>query len=164
MRTLSAFHKPPRGARLLRSHPLARHLAGCWLLNEGTGEIAYDSSGNFAHGALIGFDATTQWQAGPRGSTLYFAGDDYIDLGNPKSIQLVNQTICGWVKTTDSIAYFWSARDTGGGGASLYLNGELELIVGTNFPVAESDDAIDDGEWHFIAASFRDSDLSLIHI
>jgi hypothetical protein len=43
--------KPPRGAILNRTHPLARGLVGCWLFNEWTGNTARDSvSGLIATG------------------------------------------------------------------------------------------------------------------
>jgi hypothetical protein len=38
--------KPIRGLQLNKSHPLARGLVGCWLLNEGTGHKVFDLSGN----------------------------------------------------------------------------------------------------------------------
>jgi hypothetical protein len=38
--------KPPVGAVLNRSHPLAKGLVGCWLMNERGGATAFDVSGN----------------------------------------------------------------------------------------------------------------------
>jgi len=39
----SKAQKPIRGSLLNRSHPLARGLVGCWLLNELTGKIIFNS-------------------------------------------------------------------------------------------------------------------------
>ena len=46
--------KPLFGTPLNRAHPLAQGLVGCWLLNEGSGLTAYDSSGKGNHGVLSG--------------------------------------------------------------------------------------------------------------
>lgn len=40
-------YKPVRGTRLNKSHPLAKNLAGAWLLNEYSGNIATDLVNNF---------------------------------------------------------------------------------------------------------------------
>ena len=41
----SLLFSPPVGARLLRGHPINRGLVGCWLLNEGGGQIFKDIAG-----------------------------------------------------------------------------------------------------------------------
>ena len=53
--------KPPLGVRLNTSHPLARGLVGCLLMNEGGGNKAFDLSGNGKHGTLT---ATASWDGG----------------------------------------------------------------------------------------------------
>ena len=74
--------KPPRGTLLNKSHPLARGLVGCWLMNEGTGERIFDYSGNGNHGLMTNMDPTTDWKAGPHGWAVDFDGnDDYISIG-----------------------------------------------------------------------------------
>jgi len=66
--------KPLRGLQLNRSHPLARGLAACWVMNENIGNKVYDpisvNSGKFYGG--------TAWRAGG----LYFAtaNTDYVLL------------------------------------------------------------------------------------
>ncbi len=44
--------KPPRGIQLNRSHPLARGLVGCWLMNENGGNKVFDLSNNRNTGSL----------------------------------------------------------------------------------------------------------------
>ena len=51
--------KPPHGVRLNTSHPMANGLAGCWLMNEGSGLYTYDLSGNGNHGTLL----NSSWSA-----------------------------------------------------------------------------------------------------
>lgn len=43
---------PPLGTPLNRNHPLSRGIVGAWLLNEGGGLKAFDSSYNHNHGTL----------------------------------------------------------------------------------------------------------------
>ena len=49
---INKSQKPIRGSLLNRTHPLARGLIGAWILNERTGDIAFDLSGNGQHGTL----------------------------------------------------------------------------------------------------------------
>ncbi|MBE3101472.1 MAG: hypothetical protein IMZ47_04285 [Firmicutes bacterium] len=44
--------KPVLGTQIQTGHPLARGIAGCWLMNEGSGSYIYDSSGNGYIGTL----------------------------------------------------------------------------------------------------------------
>jgi hypothetical protein len=73
------LQKPPLGAQIDWSHPLARGLVGCWLMNEGSGARIYDLSGNGNHGTLTGGPL---WKPGKAGVGVYYDGtDDYANLG-----------------------------------------------------------------------------------
>jgi len=67
-------------------------LIGWWRLDEGSGTIAYDSSGNGNDGTLVG---DPQWVAGMIGGALECDGDDHVDTGNTQN--LANWTIAAWV-------------------------------------------------------------------
>lgn len=71
--------KPLFGTPLNRAHPLAQGLVGCWLLNEGSGNKAYDSSGNGNHTTFVDFanppTPASGWCAGPHGGALAFDGN-----------------------------------------------------------------------------------------
>ncbi len=55
-------------------------LVGWWRLDEGSGTIAYDASGNGNDGT---FNGAPQWVAGRFGGALEFDGsDDYVTIGN----------------------------------------------------------------------------------
>ncbi len=57
--------------------------AGWWRFNEGSGNIAVDSSVNKNNGTLEGTDGPPQWVAGREGTALEFDGvDDYVDVNN----------------------------------------------------------------------------------
>ena len=79
------YEKPMYGVLLNPYHPLARGLVGCWLFNEGGGNIVYDLSGFMNHGTLGGGTAgyCPSWITGKFGSVLSFDGsDDYVDIGD----------------------------------------------------------------------------------
>jgi len=75
--------KPIRGTLIRISHPLARGLAGCWLLGEGTGEIVADLGPYRQHGIFYG--GSPLWKQGQHGYCLQFDGTDKcIDCGTGK--------------------------------------------------------------------------------
>jgi len=79
-------------------------LVGYWRFDEGSGTIAYDSSGNGYHGILVNDPV---WVDGKYGKALSFDGiDDYVDcgtLGNFGSTVLGNVfTYTFWFKTSQT--------------------------------------------------------------
>jgi len=83
------MRKPPRGSLLNRTHPLARNLIGCWLMNEGTGDLACDLSGHGNHGCLASMDPPTDWVAGPFGFALDLDGlNDRVAVADSASLQV----------------------------------------------------------------------------
>ena len=78
-------YRPLPGARLNMSHPLAKGLVGCWLLNESGGLTAMDLSPYANHGKLVGFDAPPKRAF----DGLTFDGtDDYISVPHSSSLSL----------------------------------------------------------------------------
>ena len=74
-------------------------LVGHWKFDEGSGTIAYDSSGNGNDG---NFDGDPQWVAGYFGAALVFDGsDDWLDCGNDPSLDLTTWTITFWLKVNE---------------------------------------------------------------
>ena len=76
---------------------LRYELLAHWTLDDGAGEVAADASGNENVGTLHG----PAWQAAGRsGKALAFDGkDDYVDLGNDRTLQLAGaMTLAAWVK------------------------------------------------------------------
>jgi len=83
--------KPVRGIRLNKSHPLVRGLVGCWLFNEGSGNIVQDSSGNGNTGSLI---ADTHWVPGKSGPALDFDGTgDNVEIAHNDILNSVTNKI-----------------------------------------------------------------------
>ncbi len=60
------------------------NLVGHWTLDEGSGTVAKDSSGNGNNGALDG----AQWVAGVQGGALQFDGSSSVDCGNAPQLAL----------------------------------------------------------------------------
>jgi len=74
-----------------------------WTLDEGSGTIAYDSSGNGNDGTLYG---NPKWVVGYFGGALEFDGsDDWIDCGNDPSLDLTKWTITFWLKVNQNKNY-----------------------------------------------------------
>ena len=99
------WQKPFRGTQLNRTHPLARGLVGCWLMNEGTGNRVFDYSGNGNQGTLTNIDQTTDWVAGRDGWALEFDGtNEHIEINSIwDSFPIADTpfTITAWFNTTD---------------------------------------------------------------
>ena len=60
-------------------------LLGYWRFDEGSGTIAYDSSGNGFDGT---FEGDPQWVAGATGMGLELDGDDWVNCGTPPELVL----------------------------------------------------------------------------
>ena len=74
-----------------------------WKFNEGSGNYAYDSSGNGNTGSLVlaGSATSSAWVSGVYGSALQFDGsDDYVSVGSGTSMDVVTAaySISFWAK------------------------------------------------------------------
>ena len=86
--------KPLLGTQIDWSNPLAKGLVGLWLMNEGTGNIVQDLSGNGNTGTFVG---TLDWVPGKLGPALSWnAADEYIDFPTITSIP-GEVTLIAWV-------------------------------------------------------------------
>ena len=147
-------------------------LVGHWKLDDGSGTVALDSSGNGHHGTLMG---SPEWMTGGddvkvgRGALYvdYVEGvsSDYVDCGDKPEFDITdNITLAIWVKCegfTASYQYFFS-KDTGAGGFSIIRAGETRncRVVFNGLSgqyYATGSTVIDDGQWHHLAASYDNS-------
>lgn len=84
------WRKPYRGVTLNRSHPLVRGLAGCWLLNEGTGGAVFDYSGNGYHGTSV--NQTPNWRGSDVGWAQELDGSTgYVNVGDVRELNSVDE-------------------------------------------------------------------------
>jgi len=76
--------KPIRTIQINISHPLAGGLAGCWLMNEATGEIVADYGPRGNNSAFSYSTSAPLWKSGKYGSALEFGSERCIDCGTDK--------------------------------------------------------------------------------
>ena len=67
--------KPVLGSQIQLGHPSIDGLVGCWLMNEGSGNIIQDLSGNGRHGTAVGATGEISWSTGQDGPVVEFVGD-----------------------------------------------------------------------------------------
>lgn len=110
---------PPAGIGVDWTDPINKDLKGCWVLNEASGTIARDLSGN-NNTATLGSLAT--WGAGGASQAVTFVGtqnnNNMITVGNSNSINIVgNISLVVWVYPKISNAFqclFSRSNGTGG--------------------------------------------------
>jgi len=93
---MTIFHqKPLLGQQINWSHPLARGLVACWLMNEGSGNRIYDLSGNKNDGIFVG---DTKWVSGETGQALKFdRAYDSVSINRDLGVY-TNISISAWIK------------------------------------------------------------------
>lgn len=169
---------------------------GWWKMDECQGTVANDSSVNGAGTGSNGntgtitigatgtqasagtcTTASTAWLngvTGKRNYSLNFDGtDDYVDLGDPASLQPTNITVATWFKTSSSSAmklvrkrlsgYAIQMGDTGGGDPAPGT-GKLSFWIvasGPTYYAANSTVAYNDGNWHHAVGTFDGSNVKL---
>jgi hypothetical protein len=129
-------------------------LVGYWKFDEGSGTIAYDSSGNGNDGTIQG---DPQWVAGKIAGALQFDGtDDYVEVPDSPSLDITDAiTIAAWVfreadsgtwerivaKSDSSLYDYWLQVTSGDsiGGGFLDIGGtahnSLDLATGVSIPL-----------------------------
>ena len=135
-------------------------LVGYWNLNEGSGTITHDLSGNGNNGILAN---STTWGTGKFGNGLNFNGvSDNVNLGNSSSFSfLTSITVSLWVKFEPLSKYGYVFAKAGSYMIYADENGFLHWWVYTtsgNYDMG-SVGAYADGAWHLVACTF-DSTLS----
>ena len=79
---------------------VSAELVAHWTFDEGSGDIAYDSSGNGNDGTIYG----AEWDAGKYGPALLFnAQDNYVEVPTSESLEIAtNVTIAAWINWIDA--------------------------------------------------------------
>jgi len=136
---------------------LENNLWGYWKFNEGSGNIAHDSSGNGINGIING---NPIWVDGNFGKALNFDGNDYVSI---PSIKITNAiTICAWVKIRGWSNYpgIVSEGYATTGGYSIHVRGdysiwfELDENSGARHYYNPKDTTLTLGEWSFVVATY----------
>ena len=95
--------------------------------------------------------------------------DDYVDCGNPTSLQITNTiTLSAWIKTTDTSSYeIIIGKDSIGTGTRsfiLYRGGSVAVFTiytSGGFEKVEGTTTINDGSWHHIMGVNDGTDLKI---
>ena len=133
-----AATKPALGTALNTSHSLANGLVGCWLLNENSGSIVYDSTSNNNNGDLEG---NVSWTTGNfSGPALDFDGSaDYVDFGTSFD------KLDGVSEFTISFYSNWRVKASYDGIIGKYINGNNQFYCQSQSTATEIAFAISDG-------------------
>ncbi|MHC4533436.1 MAG: LamG domain-containing protein [Planctomycetota bacterium] len=148
------------------------NVLGIWLLDEGKGDIAEDSSGNGHDGTLMG---GPDWISGQSGKALDFSGSSsYVNCGNAEALNVELFSVSFWcnIPSTQAWNHMISrgqhvASGTPGSvnwGVMMYSAQETILFetfndtgwTGITAPTAT-------GEWHHVVATYDGDTMQLYH-
>jgi hypothetical protein len=145
------------------------NLLGWWKLDEPSGNIAYDSSGNGNDGQLIQTDGfpigDPQWGGGYAGGALWLDGvDDFIEVPHNESLlPTTDVTVMAWINTprlTGAGGSNWQGLITKGNAPRVYsfytdsAAGGLHFSIGPegSFLGSNSTDPVPLDEWVHVCA------------
>ena len=130
-----------------------QNLEAYWKLDNNSGMIAYDTSGNSRDGTISG----ATWTTGKLGSALSFDGmdDEVVITGYKGVLGTTPRTISAWIRTSDHgvIAYYggtsqngsrWCFRTQGNNG----LSGTIRIEVDNGYIVGST--VVTDNQWHHV--------------
>ncbi|MBW7988904.1 MAG: LamG domain-containing protein [Planctomycetes bacterium] len=110
-------------------------LVGWWKFDDGSGTIAYDSSGNGNDGT---FNGDPQWVPNQFGYALGFDGSgDWLDCGEDPSLQITDAvTVSAWIKVgTQGVDHKIGGNQDGANGGykmTVYNNNRVEFEIRTS--------------------------------
>ena len=135
-------------------------LVGYWNFDEGSGTIAYDSSGNGLDGT---FNGDPQWVAGQVGGALEFDGDDSVEIPHSPLLSITDEiTITAWTYMNANASGEMAIVSKGGWGANdlpYELTEEAGSVIFWQFYDNEGRDTCAPDsppmeEWHHLAATY----------
>ena len=137
-----------------------KDVVGIWLLDEGKGNEAEDSSGNEQVGELAG---GAKWVEGKFGEALELLAGAQVKLPLVEEFDLVTWSLVGWYKGTaagDKWQGIMGKPNTGSRNyALIYLNASgalrAEFTAGAgNWKAVNSKTPVNDDEWHHVAGTY----------
>jgi hypothetical protein len=141
-------------------------LVALWMLDDGSGTTAIDSSAFGNNGTLMG---DPQWVVGQIDGALEFDGDgDYVDCGNDASYNIpVNITLAAWIKVGTFDTGWQAICNKGDSSWRLHRSGSSNNIAWgttglTPLDLTGSSNA-NDGAWHHYAGVYNGTQKILYH-
>lgn len=157
--------KPLTGSLIDPVHALSRSLAGCWLLGEGGGSRANDSS---PAGNVVAFTANT-WTGGPHGGqAVNFNGTTTFGVSSANITIGRTFTVCAWVKLGAAATAYQRILETAFGSA-FYLgtntNGsKFDFIVNSGAGLENCIGGTPTiGQWQFVCGVY-DGTTSFLYV
>jgi len=140
-----------------------------WNLNENTGSVANDSSGNGINGTLVN---NPTWVAGKCGSGLSLDGqNDNVNVGSSSIINPARMTAETWINPSTSPANNWGIIFARWPGATAYhfslgdgtTNNKLTIYINTSSGTKNVSipTTISLGAWHHVAFTYDGTNLNL---
>ncbi|RLG14926.1 MAG: hypothetical protein DRN66_00605, partial [Candidatus Nanohalarchaeota archaeon] len=140
----------------------AQPLVGSWHFDEGSGTVAYDTSGNDNGGTLTNMDSATDWVNGKFGKALTFDGtDDAVNCGTDASLTGINSEISleAWIYldslTTHNKVIYHSNNCYG---IAVLSDGRTEVRIrdgGTNYDANAPAGTITAGQWYHLVGTYN---------
>jgi hypothetical protein len=140
-------------------------LASEWLLDEGVGTVARDTSGAGLDGELGAGAAAPRWVFGLDGLALRFDGDDEVRMPDSTGLEPPRLTVEAWVRSAGTPGAYRYVVSKGAtacnassygiytgstGGLAFYVNGPSGYVVSAQAPAA----AVWDGRWHHAVGTY----------
>ena len=122
--------KPVLGSQIQLGHPLANGLVGCWLMNEGGGDIVQDLSGNGNKGIFGSGAASPIWVPGKSGHAIRFDGGDQVNVATPPTFLETTILMRFKINTlaNDGLLGRFNG-DSGGNESNIYYDSDGWIIV-----------------------------------
>lgn len=151
-------------------------IGGLWLLDEGSGQVAREWSGNANNGTLgstASVDANDPtWIPGAYRGTkaLSFGGDDFVSVPNSPSLESARVTVGAVVRSSSPGPFRYVASkgalqcQTASYGLYTGASGGLSFYVSDGLSYTLSPDAgvnVWDGRWHLVAGTFDGATVRL---
>jgi hypothetical protein len=159
------------GGGSIPSDTFTRGLAGYWSLDEGSGGMAYDASGNANHGTTSGGPG---WTTGKVGGALSFDGvDDYVDAGNDANLDITGAiTVEAWINSaigeTGADYPLIAGKRTGFLGYGLhvqkYTTPQFWIGDGSDWVGASAGAVVSPNQWYHLVGTYDGSNLIKIYV
>jgi len=159
------------GGGTIPEDTMTRGLVGYWSMDEGSGQTAFDASGNSNNGRL-GSSSTAdvsdpKWSKGKNGGGMSFDGkDDYVDILTPSILKPTTQylTIEAWIKPQNLTGSHFAVTEAWCTDFRIGTNGsKAEAFIWTSDDAenVQSNTSLSTNNWYHIVMTYDNLTLKL---